>query len=452
MRHHNPWQFESSLAGSVWPPVGGHPAGAVLALLFQLEETQWLAAQSLETEQDRQLEVMVRHAWNTVAYYRQLWKGSHDPDAPWSRERFQRLPLLTRRDLQQGYEQLQSFSVLDSHGGSYEARSSGSTGTPVRVLKSGVGSLFWTALALRDHLWHERDLSGKLAVISHGASGESAAWSPATAGLVKTGPSVSLGVGADAGAQLDWLVRQKADDLLTYPSNAAQLARLSLERGVNLRLREVRTRGEALDADLRALCREAWGAKLVDVYSAEEVGYVALQCPRHEHYHVQSENVLVEVLDGAGRACAPGEAGRVVVTDLHNFAMPLVRYEIGDYAELGDACDCGRGLPVLRRILGRVRNTLITSSGKRYWPTFGGRGFLDIAPVRQHQFVQKTFDLVEARLVTDARLDTSQEDSLRQRVMSRLPAGIEVRIVYCTEIPRSASGKFEDFVSEVASA
>ena len=165
---------------------------------------------------------------------------------------------------------------------------------------------------------------------------------------------------------------------------------------------------------------------------------------------MQAENVLVEVLDAEGRPCAPGEAGRVVVTDLHNFAMPLVRYEIGDYAEPGADCDCGRGLPVLRRILGRVRNTLVTRGGERYWPTFGGRAFLDIAPVRQHQFVQRSFDLVEARLVVDRRLDAAQEERLRRHILSRLPAGIEVSIVYCEAIPRSASGKFEDFVSEVA--
>ena len=123
-------------------------------------------------------------------------------------------------------------------------------------------------------------------------------------------------------------------------------------------LREVRTLGEASTPDLRALCREAWGVPLVDVYSAEEVGYIALQCPEHEHYHVQAESVLVEILDERGAPAPPGETGRVVVTDLHNFAMPLVRYEIGDYAEVGEPCACGRGLPVLRRIVGRVRNML----------------------------------------------------------------------------------------------
>ena len=76
----------------------------------------------------------------------------------------------------------------------------------------------------------------------------------------------------------------------------------------------------------------------------------------------------MEVLDNHGRPCKEGETGRVVLTDLHNFTMPLIRYEIGDYAEVGPPCACGRGLPVLARILGRSRNMLTLPAGDRIWP------------------------------------------------------------------------------------
>jgi len=191
---------------------------------------------------------------------------------------------------------------------------------------------------------------------------------------------------------------------------------------------------------------------LTDVYSATEVGYLALQCPEHEHYHVQAESVLLEVLGDDDAPCKTGETGRVVVTDLHNFAMPLIRCEIGDYAEVGEACACGRGLPVLRRIAGRTRNMLVTASGQRYWPTLGARRIRDIAAIQQLQFVQKTYDLIEVRLVTPARLAPEQEESLRQRVLSFLPPGIRLEIAYCDRIARGAGGKFEDFVSEISDA
>jgi phenylacetate-CoA ligase len=104
---------------------------------------------------------------------------------------------------------------------------------------------------------------------------------------------------------------------------------------------------------------------MVDMYTCQEAGYLALQCPDHPHYHVQSENVLLEVVDDQGLPCAPGEVGRVLVTSLNNFATPLIRYEIGDYAEVGAACSCGRGLPVLKRIMGRYRNLLTLPDGTR---------------------------------------------------------------------------------------
>ena len=110
------------------------------------------------------------------------------------------------------------------------------------------------------------------------------------------------------------------------------------------------------------------------------------------------------------------------------------------------------GLPVLRRIVGRVRNTLVTADGRRYWPMFGMRTATDFAPVIQHQFVQKAWDLIEARLVTAAPLTAAQEDKLRGLILSRLPDGFRVRFEYRDRIERSAGGKYEDFICEVSAA
>src|SRR3546814_3878705 len=91
------------------------------------------------------------------------------------------------------------------------------------------------------------------------------------------------------------------------------------------------TVGETVSAKARGLVQRAWGVPLKDSYSCEEAGYLTMQCPDHEVYHVQSENVLLEVVDDDGRPCGPGETGRVLITSLHNFATPLIRYELGDY-------------------------------------------------------------------------------------------------------------------------
>ena len=286
------WRFESTVRETVWPAMPGARAAATLALLEQLEQTQWLPLARLRAQQERQRELLVRHATTTVPFYRE--RGTSG--------------VLFRRDLQERFNDLKSEAPLREHGNAAEVRSSGSTGAPVRVLRTPLSQLFWNAMTLREHLWHRRRMEGKLVGIRHGKPARSPAWGRATAGAIRTGPAVLLGVDMDVDTQLARLQEEQPDYLLTYPSNAAELARVALRNGVRLgSLREVRTMGEALSADTRALCREAWDVPVVDMYSAEEVGYIALQCPEHEHYHVQSESLLVEVLDDAGDACRPAK-------------------------------------------------------------------------------------------------------------------------------------------------
>lgn len=449
-----PWNFESKVPGVAWPALPAANAALVLAVLHQLEQTQWLPPERLQALQFGQLAILLRHAFSTVPYYKARWGDLYDPAAPLTPERFAQLPLLSRRDLQDHFPELRSINPPVAHGAAEERRTSGSSGAPVRFLATPLTGLMWNALTLRDHRWHGRDLGLKLAVIRREVEDSDAGnWGPATAGLVVTGRSIGRSIQADAAAHLQWLRAEQPAYLYTYPSLVAEMARFSIEAGVRpAGLREVRTLAESLGPEVRALAREAWDVPLTDLYSASETGYLALQCPRHEHYHVQVENAFVEVLDDAGRPCAPGDVGRVVATPLHNFAMPLVRYDIGDYAEVGEPCDCGRGLPVLRRVLGRVRNMLSTADGRRYWPVFGTRAIMDAAPVLQHQFVQKAYDLVEARLVVRAPLTAEQEKRFRERVQSQLPQGVRLRIEYCERIERGTGGKFEDFVSEVSAA
>ena len=441
-----PWTCLSAMPGVAWPAVPAFDQTYALALLFQFERTQWLPAAELRRRSDAQLEALLGFAYDTVPYYRQAWGRRPVP------AQLAELPLLARSDLQSHSPELFSHDPARGHGAMHEVRTSGSVGAPVLVMKSALQGILWRALTLRDHRWHRRDMARALAVIRRGAgSGTAANWGSATEGVVQTGPLAVHDVDRDADELLDWLKPHRPGYLLTYPSLAAELARRSLERGERLAgLLQVRTLGESLDEETRALCRDAWGVGIADVYSSEEVGYIALQCPEHEHYHVQAESLLVEILNERGEACRPGETGKMVVTDLHNFAMPLVRYDIGDYAEVGEPCPCGRGLPVLKRIAGRVRNMLVTPQGRRLWPTLGLRKQTEVPKVRQYQFVQKALDLIEARMVVSEPLTPKEEEFLRQRICSRLPEGIRVVFSYLPAIPRGAGGKYEEFLSEVA--
>ena len=138
------------------------------------------------------------------------------------------------------------------------------------------------------------------------------------------------------------------------------------------------------------------------------------------------------------------------MTPFFNYATPLIRYELGDYAEVGEPCPCGRTLPVLKRILGRTRNTLVLPDGRRFWPHFGSRALRKLAPIVQHQYVQTEANVIEARLVTERPLTPAEEEALRASILGNLPIPYDIKFAYYDEIPRSAGGKYEDFISAVA--
>lgn len=438
----------------LWPALPDDAGSQVLALLGQLQHLQWLDHDELRARQLSQLQQLVPHAVTTVPFYRERLRGLCDAGAAPGWDAFRRFPLLTRRDLQDHYTALASTAPVAAHGATGEASTSGSTGTPVRVLRTDLDRLFWKAHTLLDHAWHQRDMNGRLAAIRQGPAEEAGDnWGAATAGLLWTGAASTFPVGRPVSEQAAWLMRQQPDYLLSHPSNLAALAEYCMDHGIRPdRLREARSSGESLSPEVRAQCSAAWNVPVTDMYSSNEVGYIALQCPDTGQYHAMCGDLLVEILDGDGQPCAPGQIGRVVLTTLHNFAMPLIRYEIGDYAEAGGACACGRGFTTLRRILGRVRNMLVLAGGERWWPSFGLRGPARELGIRQHQIVQKDFGLIEVRLVSDRPLDAAGERRLRELLLSKLPPGFRVEVLRCPEIARSASGKFEDFVSELAAA
>lgn len=394
-----------------------------------------------------QLRVLLRHALTTVPYYASSFAGLNLDNLDWSS--FTSLPRLGRPEIQERFSALRSRATPASHGKPVEGQSSGSTGTPIRFLRTTANQFFWQALTVREHLWHQRDFCGKLAAIRVRVEKQHLPnWGSPVASIYPTGPAVALNVRTDVSEQLDWLLQEDPDYLITHASNLGALAELSLRRGVRLpRLRQARSFSEALRPTLRETVRAAWAVEIADVYSCEEAGYIALQCPQHEHYHVQAENLIVEILDADGKPCAPGETGEVVLTTLHNFAMPLIRYRLGDFAELGDPCPCGRGLPVLRRIHGRQRNMLRLPDGRQLWPSFPSSLWLDVAPVEQFQVIQRSARDLEVNYVMSRSLTSSEEARLAAALTSRLGFAFTFDWQRRQHLERTKGGKFEDFMS-----
>lgn len=447
-----------SVPGIIFPPLPSSDVATFMNLYFQLEHTQWLSPDKLQELQFQQLASVVDHARNTVPYYQA--KFDSIPSSAYKNlnpEVWQTFPILTRRDIQDAGKALASSAVPRHHGTAHTARTSGSTGQPVEVLRSGYDQLMWQALTLRDHCWHRREMKGKFCAIRAGApqgpDGISQdGWGGVTGRLFQTGPSAALSIGTDISVQADWLRHHAPDYLLTYPSNLAALLEHFQRKGETLPVvKGIQTVGEILPEWLRTACREQIGISPVDIYSSQEVGNVALQCPESGLYHIHSESLLVEVLDEQGRQCKPGETGRIVVSTLHGFAMPLLRYEMGDFAQVGPLCPCGRGLPTLFRIHGRVRNMVTMPNGEKRWPLVGFSEYRKIAPsIRQYQFLQTSLDSIEIRLVVDKILSKCEEEAMTTCVTNYL--GYDYNICFSYTIGFGSKMnyvKFEEFVSNI---
>lgn len=424
--------------------------GQLLAMQFQLERSQWLSAEALHAAQDRQLDVLLAHAGRTVPAYRERWRAAGLDPARITAADFSALPIIERKDFAVGTAAFESEACPPQHGDIYEDSTSGSLGMPLRFKATRLHAFFWHALALHAHVWHGRDLNAKLAQIRYRVGkGRAAGWGDLMNHAIRTGPLATLPILTDVARQLDWLVAEAPTYLQTYPSNLHALLLMARHKNIQLpSLKQLWVFGEVMPPNLPSLAKEVWKVPVVDGYSSQECGHIALQCPDSDGYHVMAANVRVEVLRDDGSSCVPGETGRVVITTLHNFAMPLIRYAIGDYAEVAGPCACGRGLPHLARIMGRSRNMLRTADGRTLW--FDGLpAATEGLQIVQRRLVQTHIDRFEFHYVRERELTGAEASTISARLQSSLGTTLSVTFRRHETLVSEANGKFEDIVCQL---
>lgn len=445
----------SRVTGIRWPALPGPNHVAAFAVLYQLAQSQWWTPEEIRAHQLRQAAALVAHAMANTAFYRErLANVTVSQEHGIEPDIWNRIPILSRAELQEAGAALTAACPV-GHGVRHTISTSGSTGRPVSVVSTMLASQFRKAVRLRENIWYRRDYAAKVAAIQRLDAqnrralnrGARLAW----AAGYRTGPLVPRDIAGTVEDHLAWLAAEDPGYLITYPTLVRALAERAIETGQGpAHLKQVDTMGESFDPGVRDLCRRAWGAPVVDKYRAREIGVLAIQCPESEQYHVQAEAALVEVVDDHGSPVPSGAVGRVVVTPLHNYATPLIRYEVGDYAVAGDACPCGRGLPVIRRVIGRTRDLAILPNGQRVFPSLDGKALGQVAPLRQFQLVQLSPEEIEVRLVVSRALNTSETAKLHGALEKAFGHPFRWRVTYVDEISRSASGTFEDFRCDIA--
>lgn len=447
------------LPGYIFPAI---PTAATLcthALVNQLLANEWRPRDQIVARQIAQLRNLLLFAQQQCPFYADRIRSSGlNPTALKRLEDFRRLPLLTRRDLQDSFDLIRARSLPHGTTSAGELSTSGSISSPVRVLPTSVSAAVWKACCVRDHIWAGADPNGTLVSIRHFPDDLRAArtpeghrlptWGGATSEIFATGPSTLMDVGMDPEAQLALLVKTDPHYILSYPSNLDLLGRMLAERKAALpRLKQVFTIGEVLPDHLRRSLQDRYRAGVWDLYSSVEVGYIASQCPSGHGYHVHEENVLLETLTDDGRPCAPGEAGRVVVTGLVHYRLPLIRYDIGDYAvPMAEPCPCGRNLLRLSHIIGRQRGQLIRPDGRVMFSSNLSVAIRDAGELRQFQVIQHERDRVEVIVVPMDGFGAEQEKKIVEAFQREFGCPVRVAITKVARIERTPGGKYLDFV------
>jgi phenylacetate-CoA ligase len=423
----------------------------VLEFRDVLAETERLAPAEMASYQRNLLLPLLEHARLHAPFYKDRLAPIFDGETP-DLSRWNDIPVLTRGEAQSAAEALTSTYLPPHCGEVTNEETSGSTGIPFRHLRNDLMNV--ANIALTDRMFRWWQLDGNKTMASFTSRRKHRAPPPDGATLQgwRTGFDAAhylIDMWADTDIQIDWLLARKPAYLTAYSSTLLALAERSRQRGVDLKFENIVSNATAISDDIRDVCETVLGARPHDHYGAQEMGSIAAECPVCGHYHINAETVLVEILRDDGASCAPGESGRVVVTSLYNYAMPFIRYEIGDYAVRGpETVNCQIQLPTLSRVLGRYRNTFTLPDGRIVYPYVEIARFRDYIPFTQVQVVQTDYDAIEVRYVA-ADDKAPDEEGLQIYLREAIHPELRVKAIPVADIPRSPSGKFEDFLSLV---
>jgi phenylacetate-CoA ligase len=367
-----------------------------------------MTREQLTSIQSERLQKTVRDAFHKVPFYGRLYRQAGvDVENIANVSDLIRLPRLTRIDFQGTPLQNRTAKGADVNACALGS-TSGTTGTPLTVLEDSYSAAYREALMIR-FLWaygvRPSDKIARGGYVSGGYVGgpvhqATLAERQSLWGLLRR-RYVKQRFFIDFDDQLAFLSKCKPDVLIAFSSYCKALARHCEQIDHKLNFRIVVTAGDVLDESTRELIAKCFQAEVFDNYGIEEVGgSIAWECPTHSGYHINSDSLVLEFLRD-GEPAAAGEDGDLYVTCFHRKATPIIRYFAGDVARsvAGD-CPCGRGLPLMTGIQGRVLDYILTVDGRHVSPHYVLEVLTEAYGVEQFKVTQKKDLSVEVRIMT----------------------------------------------------
>ncbi|MEO7433118.1 MAG: phenylacetate--CoA ligase family protein [Dokdonella sp.] len=413
----------------------------------EYDRNQWLSADALAALQWTRLKALLDHCYREVPYYRRLWDAlGITPDAIRSMEDYARLPILTKADIRANFDDLIAPSY---RAGLLLKSTGGSTGEPLRFGYTRESHERRTAVMWRGYGWAGARMGRRTLYLWGGTVGN-----PGRLQLVKDrlfhaafGRRMldSFPMSESNMAQYaDAIDAYKPEVMVGYVGPLVRLAQwLLAHKRQAAAPHSILGGAEALLEYQRELIQRAFGAPAYNTYGCREFMLIASECERRDGLHINADHLLVE----AGRA----EPGDVLITDLHNYGMPFIRYANGDLATTSTrACACGRGLPMLERVDGRKLDAIRTRTGQILPGEFFPHMLKDVPGVVRFQVVQRTLETLDISIVRGDAFDAAGLDYARNEIAKQLGDALDVRFHFVDAIETGKNGKFRVTISELS--
>ncbi|MFH1403060.1 MAG: hypothetical protein ABIH11_02190 [Candidatus Altiarchaeota archaeon] len=427
-----------------------YPASIIKLRLF-LEKSQWFTEEMLREYQFKRLMIILDHAYRKVPYYRRMFdkEGIRVKDVK-QLEDIERIPHLTKDMVKDNFESLQAVDI-ENYGPQLN-RTTGTTGEPVNFFLDKTSNILEFCYYWRYWSWAGYSIYTPFAEFSlHHFLGKKDGlmdYSHMTRRLTLNPAQMSYDRIDDF---VDIIRKYKPVFLKGSPSTIYMFALLTRRRGHELSFKAVFTTGELVIPSHRETIEKTFKCTLIDSYGHMERTVAVSQCPE-KSYHINSEYGIMEVMENPKLSSRHKRVGNVLGTSLHNFAMPLIRYEIGDLVGIkrkDTGCGCGRGLPVCDEILGRKQNILVTPDGRFLTNIF--ILFNELVGIRWVQIIQESIDEIRVDLIEGGDYQPSSEERFLRTLKDLVGDGMHVTVDHLDgdELPKKRANKYIPVISRI---
>lgn len=420
----------------------------------ELEENQWKTKEELIRFQALKLKRLLIHAYETVPIYRQrfdnLGINVTDLHRP---EYFSQIPLLTKKDINENRDKM--ISTKRNGNRLIPNSTSGSTGEALYFYTDMRSWAYHRAAEMRSQEWLGIKLGDKIAFL-WGARMDLKKVSAIRGRLHGWVNNLIFLSAYDLSEKhMEQYVKKlnsfRAALLISYPGPLTVFAEYLLTAGKRIpSIKAIICSAETLYPWQKEIIEEAFSRPVYNRYGCREFGLIAQECSEREGLHINTDRLLVQILDKDFNPLQTTEKGEIVITDLDNFGSPLIRYRIGDMGSLRNVmCHCGRGLPMLQQLDGRTLDVIRTPNGNSLGGTFWTLLFKSEPGINAFQVVQEKVDEITVKYVRDSNVDTIPLAVFAKRIEDKCGADFRVNFEEVLDIPKTNSGKTRFVVSKL---